>query len=58
MSFIILKKAGVVSNLYVIVSTLISNFSAVNVKLAKSTYLADVYYQGILFFLNGILLHN
>lgn len=58
MSFIILKKAGVVSNLYVIVSTLISNFSTVNVKLAKSTYLADVYYQGILFFLNGILLHN
>ena len=56
MSFIILKKAGVVSNLYVIVSTLISNFS--NVKLAKSIYLADVYYQGILFFLNGILLHN
>lgn len=58
MSFIILKKAGVVSNLYVIVSTLISNFSTVNVKLAKSIYLADVYYQGILFFLNGILLHN
>ena len=58
MSFIILKKAGVVSNLYVIVSTLISNFSTANVKLAKSTYLADVYYQGILFFLNGILLHN
>ena len=58
MSFIILKKAGIVSNLYVIVSTLISNFSTVNVKLAKSTYLADVYYQGILFFLNGILLHN
>ena len=58
MSFIILKKAGVVSNLYVIVSTLISNYSTVNVKLAKSTYLADVYYQGILFFLNGILLHN
>ena len=58
MSFIILKKAGVVSNLYVIVSTLISNFSTVNVKLAKSTYLADVYYQGMLFFLNGILLHN
>lgn len=57
MSFIILKKAGVVSNLYVIVSTLISNFSTVNVKLAKSTYLADVYYQGILFFY-GILLHN
>ena len=58
MSFIILKKTGVVSNLYVIVSTLISNFSTVNVKLAKSTYLADVYYQGMLFFLNGILLHN
>lgn len=57
MSFIILKKAGVVSNLYVIVSTLISNYSTVNVKLAKSTYLADVYYQGILFFY-GILLHN
>ena len=58
MSFIILKKTGVVSNLYVIVSTLISNFSTVNVKLAKSTYLADVYYQGMLFFLNGVLLHN
>ena len=58
MSFIILKKTGVVSNLYVIVSTLICNFSTVNVKLAKSTYLADVYYQGMLFFLNGILLHN
>ena len=58
MSFIILKKAGVVSNFYVLVSTLISNFSTVNVKLAKSTYLADVYYQGMLFFLNGVLLHN